>query len=278
VANSSGAYTTGVVNASSFTTTNLVGNSSGVFTTGVVNAASYSVGTTFTANATLVNAYALSVQTNTASIGSSVTVASNGNVGINTSTPGYFLDVAGNARFGNNIWLSYPSANTWRVTNLSGNFYINYNNTQDYMVVNPANGVNFSSNVSVVGTTNAAAIVATSLSTGSATLSSVITGGFGINAYNIGVISSGTVTPNPLNGNYQYYTSNGAHTLAAPTSDCAIDLLLTNGSGAGTLTVSGFTYSGTNYGDTLNTTSGNKFIFSIRRINGTATFVIKALQ
>ena len=56
-----------------------------------------------------------------------------------------------------------------------------------------------------------------------------------------GTLSTGTTTLNPHLGNYQYYTNNGAHTIAAPSSDCAIDILVTNGSSAGAITLSGFT-------------------------------------
>lgn len=96
-------------------------------------------------------------------------------------------------------------------------------------------------------------------------------------AYSAGTFSSGTFTPSAANGNYQYATNNGAFTLAAPGSDCAIDILITNGASAGTITFSSFTV-GSNTGDSLTTTNTNKFIISIRRINGTSTYVIKALQ
>jgi hypothetical protein len=104
-----------------------------------------------------------------------------------------------------------------------------------------------------------------------------ITGGFNVTPYNFGVVSGGTLTPNPLLGNYQYLTNSGAFTLAAPASDCGIDFLITNSSTAGAITFSGFTV-GSNTGDALTTTNGSRFIISIRRINATATYVIKALQ
>lgn len=103
-----------------------------------------------------------------------------------------------------------------------------------------------------------------------------ITGGFNFTPNNIGT-AAGTVTPNPLLGNYQYLTNNGAFTLAAPASDCAIDILITNGASAGAITFSGFTVNAVT-GEPLSTTNGNKFIISIRRINGIATYIIKALQ
>ena len=106
---------------------------------------------------------------------------------------------------------------------------------------------------------------------------STITVGFAVTPNNIGTVSSGTTTPAAASGNYQYYTNNGAHTLAAPTSDCAIDILITNGASAGSITFSGFTV-GASVGSALTTTNTNKFIVSIRRINAVATYSIYALQ
>lgn len=104
-----------------------------------------------------------------------------------------------------------------------------------------------------------------------------ITKGFTVTPNNIGTVSSGTTTPDPANGNYQYYTNNGAHTLAAPSSDCAIDILVTNGATAGAITFSGFTVGATT-GSTYTTTDTSKFILSIRRINAISTYSWYALQ
>lgn len=106
---------------------------------------------------------------------------------------------------------------------------------------------------------------------------STLTVGYTITPYNAGTQSSGTFTPAAANGNYQYLTNNGAFTLANPAADSAIDILVTNGSSAGTITFSGYTV-GSNTGDAYVTTNTNKFILSIRRINGTSTYVWKALQ
>jgi hypothetical protein len=108
-------------------------------------------------------------------------------------------------------------------------------------------------------------------------LTTTFTVGFTFTAHNIGTVSSGTTTPDPALGNYQYLTNNGAFTLAAPSSDCAIDILITNGASAGTITFSGFTVSA-NTGDTLTTTNTSKFLISIRRINGTSMYSVVALQ
>jgi hypothetical protein len=104
-----------------------------------------------------------------------------------------------------------------------------------------------------------------------------ITAGYAVTPHNIGTVSSGTTTPAPANGNYQYYTNDGAHTLAAPTTDCAIDLLVTNGASAGAITFSGFTV-GSAPGSALTTTNTHKFVISIRRINAISTYSVYALQ
>lgn len=106
---------------------------------------------------------------------------------------------------------------------------------------------------------------------------SLVTVGFTLTPYNIGTVSSGTTTPAGANGNYQYYTNNGAHTLAAPAADCAIDILVTNGASAGSITFSGFTV-GSSTGSAYATTNTNKYVLSIRRINSVATYSWYALQ
>jgi len=101
-----------------------------------------------------------------------------------------------------------------------------------------------------------------------------ITGGFAVAAY---ALPSGSFTLNPLLGNYQYITNNGAFSIAPPIVDCAVDLLITNGPNAGAISMTGFVV-GSNYGDPYTTTNGSMFIFSMRRINGVSTVVFKALQ
>lgn len=103
-----------------------------------------------------------------------------------------------------------------------------------------------------------------------------VVGGYSIAPYSGGNVS-GSYTPNPLNGNYQYFTNNGAITFNAPSVDCAIDYLITNSGSAGAITFSGYTVN-SNTGEPFTTTNGHKFILSLRRINGTSTYTKKALQ
>lgn len=111
----------------------------------------------------------------------------------------------------------------------------------------------------------------------SPTATATISAGYTFAPFNAGTKSSGTFTPDPTVGSYQFYINGGAHTVAAPTADCAIDIMITNSATAGAITFSGFTV-GAVTGDALTTTSANIFVLSIRRINGISTYAIKALQ
>lgn len=106
----------------------------------------------------------------------------------------------------------------------------------------------------------------------------LITGGYRITPFNLGNTSGATITPNPNNGNYQYASNNGAATINAPASDCAIDILIINTTGAAGFTFSGYTVVAGSTGDTAPTTSTTAdWIISIRRINGISTYVIKVI-
>lgn len=104
-----------------------------------------------------------------------------------------------------------------------------------------------------------------------------VTIGYTLTPNNLGTLTTGTTTLSGANGNYQYFTDNGAFTIAAPTTDTAIDMLMTNGASAVAPTFTGFTV-GTNTGDTITTTNTSKFLISVVRINGTSTYNVKALQ
>ena len=107
--NSTGAFVTGtrVINSASFTSgSNNVANTSGFYTNGIVNASSLTVGTDFTSNSTLVNAAAINVrnQINTATFYAltSVNVASVvqiSSVGVNTTASVNALNITAGAGF-----------------------------------------------------------------------------------------------------------------------------------------------------------------------------------
>lgn len=142
----------------------------------------------------------------------------------------------------------------------------------------------------VAGAVNASSFLVNGTSISNAVQNNVttlITTGYTVGSFNAGlnVASYGTWTPNPANGNYQYANSNGSFTLAAPTTNCAIDILLTNGTGsapasngAKAITFSGYNVQSGGAGDAYDTVANSKFLISIRRINGLSTYIIKALQ
>lgn len=106
-----------------------------------------------------------------------------------------------------------------------------------------------------------------------------ISKGFNLTPYSIGTFAA-TFTPDPANGNYQYGTHDSTNITSfnVPGSDCAIDILITNSGTAGSIAFSGSYSVSSNTGDTFTTTTGHKFIVSIRRINGVSTYFVKALQ
>ncbi len=99
--------------------------------------------------------------------------------------------------------------------------------------------------------------------------------GYSADGYDFGTETTGTFTPDPALGNFQYGVNGGAHTLAPPTLNCAILLQYTNDGSAGALTTSGFTIVD---GDSLTTTSGDDFFLQILKLNGFSSLTVKALQ
>lgn len=104
-----------------------------------------------------------------------------------------------------------------------------------------------------------------------------LTGGAVVTAANLGTVSSGTLTINCGTVPLQFFTNNGAFTLAAPAADSSCMVLMTNGASAGAVSFSGFS-EGSSTGDPLTTTNTQKFTFSIWRINGTAGYRAAAHQ
>jgi hypothetical protein len=101
-------------------------------------------------------------------------------------------------------------------------------------------------------------------------------GGYAATGKALGNLANFTL--NPLIGNYQYGTNVAAITITAPTVDGGVDLLITNSATAGGVSFSGFTVNPANIGDPMTNTNAFKFLVSVRRIGGTSTYAIKALQ
>lgn len=89
-----------------------------------------------------------------------------------------------------------------------------------------------------------------------ATENQTVSGGAGVTPKNLGTVSSGTLTPDPSARPMQYYTNNGAHTLAPHGSVKGTYVLeILNGASAGAITTSGWT----NVSGTFSTTASAKF-------------------
>lgn len=129
-----------------------------------------------------------------------------------------------------------------------------------------------------VSTVSAGGGVALSSNILKANVTNTLTVGYNFTPFNGGVVTSGTYTPNPANGNYQFYTNNGPHSINVPAVDCAIDIMITNGVSAAIPSFSGSYRVGPNTGDPLTATNTSVFVISIRRINGVSTYTVKALQ
>ena len=92
-----------------------------------------------------------------------------------------------------------------------------------------------------------------------------------------GTFSSGTYTPTPVGGNFKAITNGGAFTIAAPTAggDYTLIVQVTNASGAGAITLTGFNRVS---GDAFTTTSGHNFFVFITKCNGLKSATVQALQ
>jgi hypothetical protein len=102
-----------------------------------------------------------------------------------------------------------------------------------------------------------------------------LTAGFTATDYNAGTKSTGTFTPDPALGNFQYAVNGGAHTLAPPAASCTMIIQYTNNGSAGTITTSGFTKV---TGTAPTTTNTHKFLAFITRCNSNSHLAWQALQ
>lgn len=138
-----------------------------------------------------------------------------------------------------------------------------YANTISVRVGNSIVNVVIGNNTIYVGNSSANAVINSSgFFVGSATAvltanaNQTITGGTIITSLSLGTVSAGTLTLNMGDRPLQHYTANGAHTLAPGANTGSILLDIINGSGAGTITTSGWTHVS---GEAFTTTSGHKF-------------------
>jgi hypothetical protein len=170
LANSTGVYANGLVNATSYNVGALtVANSIGVYT-GIVNGSSITVGSSFTANATLANTPALNVvnQTNTATLFVSTSANVGSNVQLSTSTL-----LIGNSTVNNSITsTNYNIANSTTSVSVSSSLISIGNSTVNTAANSTAEAIaNTTGTTSVTATTiSIAANAASFLSIGNSSV------------------------------------------------------------------------------------------------------------
>jgi len=98
-----------------------------------------------------------------------------------------------------------------------------------------------------------------------------LSGGAVVTSFNAGNIQTSTFTVACGTAPLAYVTNHGAGTVAAPTQDGSVILMVTNSTNAGPLTFSGFNV-GSNTGDTYTTSSGSVFSLFVWRVNGTSGY------
>ena len=106
-----------------------------------------------------------------------------------------------------------------------------------------------------------------------ADVADTLTAGFRHTPHDIGTVSTGTITPNPDNGQMQTVEVTGAVTIAPNTGagDYALRLILTNGTGAGAKTLSGFD---NEWGDAFTNTVSDVFFCTILKDDGKYTIIV----
>jgi hypothetical protein len=104
-----------------------------------------------------------------------------------------------------------------------------------------------------------------------------LTGGYTTTAVDDGTKSSGTYTPTPAGGNMKRVSNAGAFTLAAPSAagDYTLVVQITNATGAGAITLSGFSKT---TGSNFTTTVGHDFFVYLTKCNGFTLANVVALQ
>jgi hypothetical protein len=107
--------------------------------------------------------------------------------------------------------------------------------------------------------------------------SSMLTVGFVDTEFDNGTKSSGTLTPDPANGNFQKVVNGGAFTLAPPSASGSYTIVLdvTNNGSAGTITSSSFTKQ---TGSAFDTTNAHAFRCYISKCTAGTHLHVQAMQ
>lgn len=103
----------------------------------------------------------------------------------------------------------------------------------------------------------------------------IVTGGARVTSKDLGSMSSGTLTLDTGDRPMQHYLNGGAHSLSPGSNGGSVILDVTNITGAGAITFTGWTKVS---GDSITTTSGHKFRIHCSVGNGGSLAVVQALQ
>jgi len=103
-----------------------------------------------------------------------------------------------------------------------------------------------------------------------------ISGGAVIVPHNLGVFTTGILTPNSGLGPLQFLTNNGSFQINAPVNPGSLTIEITNGPTAGPITFVGYNVS-SNIGENYVLTNNFVFFLSIIKINR-ASYIWKATQ
>lgn len=185
----------------------------------------------------------------------------------------YVISGTGSVCMTTNCAMTTPSLGAATATSINGNTFT----TGTYTLTGTAaKTLTFSNSVTLAGTDGTTWTgAATNMTlTGLNITGQTITGGAIVTSL---AQSTGNITVVCGDRPIQTITNNGAYTITAPASDSFCLLKVTNGASAGATTFTGFSV-GSNVGDALTTTNGNKFIISLIRAGGDSTYSIKALQ
>lgn len=212
--------------------------------------------------------------TTTGTVSLANTAVTAGTYGDATHVSQYVVDAQGRLTSSANVSITFPGSGTVNAgTTPNGAYYAS--NTTAVSDGGAANvtfgGIKMGAGQVLIGSGVGNTVATTD------GISQNFAGGLHITSNNLGTLSSGTLTIDCGNGPQQFAVNNGAFTLAAPASDGNTLLLVTNGNAAGTITPSGFSPNSFG-GDALTTTNTSKFLFSIMRVNGTTTSVVRACQ
>lgn len=191
-----------------------------------------------------------------------------GTITLGTAQPGYQTFAASGAADGDTVRYSILDGVAWEI---GTGTYTASGTTMARVLVASSTGslLSLSGGATVFLTASAADLMFLGVT------GQLITGGANVTDLSLGTITSGTVTVDPGSRPQQYYTNNGAHTLApsANHGSCMVDV--TNGASAGAITTSGFTKV---TGNVFTTTNGSKWRCNISIGNGGSLLVVQALQ